>query len=162
MDENENSKQIANDYNDKHYKIDFTPHPNIFKKGIDPVLVFKQLRAFGKLNVHANYGKIPDFENLHSDECYVKFDLNLTTKKNIEEIKKVFTQIEEVADFNIKEVSAETNNITKNISLAISQLINLHNTVAHLRNIKSETHNKLESDINKILRKIAKLSKDLA
>lgn len=83
------------------FRISFQPPLYIYKKGIDPISLLSELRKLGHCNIIAKTEAIPDLENFNPEVCYIYWNVILTTKRGINEIKEVFIFIEDDCELKI-------------------------------------------------------------
>lgn len=121
--ESENDKSQIFD-NVPSYFIRITPEPEIFDNGTNPVFLIDELHTLGHCRAFIKYHKIPSFEELETERCWVYWEVILATDKTIEDIKDVFIFVEDVchveinkiADKNMLAVTAFTNEIENAIN----------------------------------------------
>ena len=89
------------------YRIRFQPHNDIFKTGSDPALLLDELKEFGDYQITPQFKKIPTIEELNPEECYIHWDIILTTKKSTDDIKDVFIFVEDSCDLTIEIIDNE-------------------------------------------------------
>lgn len=83
------------------YRISFRPGRSIFKRGFNPVLLLNELRGLGVCNVMACLDSIPDIANLEPEECWIYWDIILTTGEGLNAIRDVFIFVEEDSELKI-------------------------------------------------------------
>lgn len=83
------------------YRIFFRPHPEIFGKGINPILLLKDLRCLGDCKVMARLEGIPALEDLNAEECHTSWDVILTSRADINTIRDVFIFVEDDCELKI-------------------------------------------------------------
>jgi two-component system chemotaxis sensor kinase CheA len=86
------------------YRIRFTPPPDIFLRGDNPVKLLNELRGLGECTVVANTTGIPLLEELNPELCYVQWDIVLGTTRGIEAVKDVFIFVEDDSKLKIEVV----------------------------------------------------------
>jgi two-component system, chemotaxis family, sensor kinase CheA len=91
------------------YRIFFRPHPDIFGKGINPILLLNDLTTLGDCKILAHLDAIPVLEDLNPEECHTYWDVILTTRADINAIRDVFIFVEDECELKI-EVSDEHGN----------------------------------------------------
>jgi len=89
------------------YRIRFSPDPDIFFTGMDPVILLYDLADMGECSVVAQTEKVPDLENLSPESCYLFWDIILTTAKRINAVKDVFVFVEDKCKIDIETVEEE-------------------------------------------------------
>lgn len=72
------------------WHIHFVPEPQILLTGNEPLRIFRELEDLGKLSCTANIDKIPDFNLLTIDECFISWNLTLISDVSEAEIAEVF------------------------------------------------------------------------
>ena len=77
------------------FRIRFKPSPEIFASGSNPVLLLDELRGLGECEIAAQRDEIPDLENMNPENCYVYWDIILSTDKGLNAIKDVFIFVED-------------------------------------------------------------------
>lgn len=94
--------------NNKRWQIFFAPEPQILLTGNEPVRIFRELAELGTLNAQANTDNVPAFIHLTPDECFLSWQLNLTTDMSVneEDILEVFDWVIDECKLEIKELSA--------------------------------------------------------
>ncbi len=85
------------------YCIRFIPSPDIFREGMDPLIVLRELAALGTIDkVAADLSSLPALSVLQPDTCYLSWDIQLTSVREREEIDDVFAFVENGAHLTIK------------------------------------------------------------
>jgi two-component system chemotaxis sensor kinase CheA len=87
------------------YRVRFKPNEDIFRNGVNVVLLFKELMELGECRVIAHTDNIPSLEHLDSEMCYVSWDIILTTDKGENSIKDVFIFVEDDCELTITPVA---------------------------------------------------------
>ena len=77
------------------YRIRFTPSPDIFLTGSNPLLLLNELRCLGECDTRAQLDKIPSLEDIDPEKCYTYWDIILTTDRGIDAVKDVFIFVED-------------------------------------------------------------------
>ncbi|MGL1891670.1 MAG: chemotaxis protein CheA [Spirochaetaceae bacterium] len=102
LDNNNKEPQLDNQ-EPKIYKITFKPEPRIFFSGTNPVALVHEVLEFGEGIVIPHYKKIPSISEIHTEECYVYWDIYVSTLKNINKIQEVFIFIDDQSELIIEE-----------------------------------------------------------
>jgi two-component system, chemotaxis family, sensor kinase CheA len=84
------------------FRIHFKPHPQIFANGTNPLLLVKELSELGEATSIPYLEKIPRLSELSSDTCYVYWDVLLTTRSSVNEIRDVFMFVEDDCDITVE------------------------------------------------------------
>lgn len=87
------------------YRIQFKPHEDIFTRGVNVVLLFKELMELGECRVTAHPDNIPHLEELDSEKCYVYWDIILTTDKGENAVRDIFIFVEDECGITITPVA---------------------------------------------------------
>ncbi len=86
------------------YTIQFDPAADLFRLGLDPLLVLRDLAQLGRLTVEADLSRLPSLESLDLETCYLRWRLRLETSAGIEQIRDAFAFVEDVAVVTIEAV----------------------------------------------------------
>lgn len=89
----------------KKWKISFQPEPRILLSGNEPSRLFRELKTLGQFQVSANTTRIPDFDQLTPDECFIDWTLHLTGDCTREEIEEIFEWVIDECQLVIEEES---------------------------------------------------------
>ncbi len=104
------------------YHIIIKPFEKIFKNGTNPLLFIDELSSMGHCKVYAKTGKIPLFDKINPELCYVSWEVFLATDKSTDDIKDVFIFVEDSCEIKISKI-ADINLPAK--SLFVKDLDNL-------------------------------------
>jgi two-component system chemotaxis sensor kinase CheA len=83
------------------YRLRFLPAADMLAAGLDPVDCFQQLKAFGPCKVVAQMCMVPQLEELSPGECFIYWDIILTTDRGKDAIRGVFSAYESCASLEI-------------------------------------------------------------
>ena len=84
------------------YDIHFEPAPEMFRLGLDPFLVLRDLAQLGALAAHADLSQLPSLEAMDAETCYLRWRLRLKTSAAMEQIREPFAFVEDVAAISIQ------------------------------------------------------------
>lgn len=84
------------------YRIRFSPSPDIFCNGTNPVLLLRELQELGTCHVVAAIEAIPDFGTFDPEKCYTSWDIILTTDRGADAIHDVFIFVEDLSRISIE------------------------------------------------------------
>ncbi len=85
------------------YRIRFVPSPDIFREGMDPLLVLRELSTLGTVEkITADLSSLPEFDKLQVETCYLSWNIQLTSAREKDEIEDVFTFVENGAQITIE------------------------------------------------------------
>ncbi|MFT6733184.1 MAG: two-component system chemotaxis sensor kinase CheA [Polaribacter sp.] len=77
------------------FTIKFVPENYILQTGNEPVRMFKELEGLGGLSVKADLSKVPNFEDLDPELCFISWELQLETKDKESDIREVFEWVDD-------------------------------------------------------------------
>lgn len=92
------------------YNISFKPPENIFKSGMNPLLLIEELKEFGQCSVTANIEFIPLLDEIDIENCYLAWDAVLQTPEDISVIREIFVFVEDESELSIEYDSPEITN----------------------------------------------------
>ena len=98
--ETEHQAEAAADRN-RTYRIRFHPHADICKTGIDPALLLNDLQALGECHMGTQIEQIPNLDELNPQQCYLYWDMILSTARDVNQIRDVFIFVEDQAEIKI-------------------------------------------------------------
>jgi len=107
------------------WKIRFTPAPDLLRSGNDPIILLRELAKLGALQVETFTDAVPPLAELDPEQCYVRWQMHLTSNAAIEEIRDVFIFAEDLCTLTIEllEPQAATTNQQAVQSEAIPSLV---------------------------------------
>ena len=80
------------------------PDKGIFRRGGNPLLIIKELADNGTITVNVIDDDIPLLSQIENDLCYTGWEIFLTTKKTLDEVKDIFLFVESESLVEIKEI----------------------------------------------------------
>ena len=83
------------------YRIRFVPSPDVTVNGTNPLLLLAELRQLGDCRMVAQMARVPRLEEIDPENCYLLWDVILTTKRGMDAIRDVFIFIEDDCDLKI-------------------------------------------------------------
>jgi two-component system chemotaxis sensor kinase CheA len=83
------------------FNLQFRPQAGILVSGTDPAMLLDELRTLGDCRIVAQTAGIPTLDRLQIDQCYLAWDIRLTTDKGVNAIKDVFIFVEDVSEIKI-------------------------------------------------------------
>jgi len=84
------------------WRIRFRPAPNILMCGTNPISLINELRSLGTAHVVAQFDEIPLLDELAGENCYIYWDIILTTSRGEDAIRDVFIFVEDDCDIRIE------------------------------------------------------------
>ena len=152
-DNTENPVSVAATHSESsHYwQIRFEPQCQILLSGNEPLRIFRELEALGKLTVSVDTRRLPDIVDIVADECYLCWDIKLEGDITEEQIKEVFEWVVdecklEITKYNSATPVAENPLLTQSTSTTSSA--NPITTVSNNKNNNAKTESAPVSDIN--------------
>lgn len=88
----------------KQWKIVFQPEVQILLTGNEPLRLFRELEAMGQLRVEADTSRVPSFDRLTTDECFIHWVLWLSADVSHDDIAEVFDWVMDECKLSIEEV----------------------------------------------------------
>src|SRR6185312_7736828 len=88
------------------WKIQFRPNADLMQSGMSPVPLLNELRRLGDCEVTGHAGAIPTLDAIQPEDCYLWWDIMLTTTSNLDAIKDVFIFVEDGSDIKIEQIGA--------------------------------------------------------
>ncbi len=89
------------------YRIRFIPGKNIFQNGTDPFYLLEEISSLGHCMITSMVDHIPLLNDLDPEECYISWDMILTTDKSYDIIKDVFIFVEDDCELVIEEIDTD-------------------------------------------------------
>jgi two-component system, chemotaxis family, sensor kinase CheA len=87
------------------WKINFAPGAGFLFDGTNPLLLLRELRQMGSLEIIASMAAIPPLVELDPERCYVSWEMLLTTSASQDEIRDVFIFVEGNCELSIEAVA---------------------------------------------------------
>lgn len=89
------------------FRIRFTPHPDLFINGTNPLPLLAELGDLGSARIVAQLDRIPLLEEIEPEDCYTSWDIILTTASDSNAIQDVFIFVNDAADIVIEPVDGD-------------------------------------------------------
>ena len=84
------------------WQIHFRPGPELLRYGANPVLLFRELRQLGELELKAETGALPELAQLEPERCYLAWEMRLTGAAGRDAIRDVFIFVEDSCELKIE------------------------------------------------------------
>jgi two-component system chemotaxis sensor kinase CheA len=91
----------------RDWRISFRPGPELLRTGSNPLLLFRELRQLGTLQITADTSAIPPPSELDPQRCYITWNMVLTTAAELDEIRDVFIFVEDSCELTIEPRATE-------------------------------------------------------
>ncbi|MCX4188858.1 chemotaxis protein CheA [Methylophaga sp. OBS3] len=85
----------------QRFLIDFKPYRQLFHTGNDPARLFKELAEMGEVSVTANISELPSFTDFDPEDCFLSWQLVITTEQDEAAIREVFDWVELDCDLTV-------------------------------------------------------------
>jgi two-component system, chemotaxis family, sensor kinase CheA len=89
------------------YRIRFRPSPDIFAYGTNPILLLAELSELGECHIVAHTEEIPLLSEMAPENCFVFWDIILTTNRGTNAIEDVFIFVADTCEISIRAIDAE-------------------------------------------------------
>ena len=89
------------------WRIRFRPYPEMLKSGNDPKRIIRELAGMGELGVRVDTSELPPFFEMNPEECYLAWDMELSTKAGREDVEEVFAWVDDSCEIHIKPLARE-------------------------------------------------------
>jgi two-component system chemotaxis sensor kinase CheA len=74
----------------RSFSIEFRPNADMLRNGSDPLLLMRQLRQLGELELTANVERLPDLTSLRPEIAYLSWTGTLRTEATREQLQDIF------------------------------------------------------------------------
>jgi two-component system chemotaxis sensor kinase CheA len=106
---------------EKIWRIHFVPEPQILLNGNTPLGLFGELQDMGELLTEADTSKVPSFDQLTTDECFISWTLWLTADVSYNDILGVFASVVDECVLDIQLVSVHDTSLPIAVGKDIEQ-----------------------------------------
>ncbi len=89
------------------WRIHFRPGPDVILNGTNPLLLFRELRELGPLEVQLDASHVPPLGEIDPERCYLAWSLLLRTAAGRVAIRDVFIFIEDECEIRVEPASGE-------------------------------------------------------
>lgn len=114
---------VADNAPPPEYEICFTPDPEFYACGHDPLLLLIALRDIGATEVTVDTSKLPDrFSDFHWDNGYLRWIVKVTGPSTDLPIRDVFQFVDDLCDLQIRPLDLDMTNIDLPV-LPIEQIV---------------------------------------
>lgn len=87
----------------KTYRIAFRPKAELFRHANEPLLIFRELRSLGSLDVDLDNKNLPDFRTMEVEDAYFRWHLTLESSCSRLEVDEVFEFVIDDCELEITE-----------------------------------------------------------
>ena len=92
----------------RQWRIVFKPQAELFQSANDPLPLMRELRELGELELETDLSRVPDFDQLEAEDCYLQWSMTLSGDIERSQIEEVFAWVEDLCELNIEEVASAT------------------------------------------------------
>ncbi len=89
------------------WNIDFKPLPGMFKSCNDPLLMFRELRTLGELDICVDGVEALDFDTLDPEVCQLAWQLRLNASVSREQVEEVFAWVTDECELVLEPIEAD-------------------------------------------------------
>ena len=86
------------------YRIRFRPNPGLFRQGVQPQFLLSELARLGESLVVAQFDAVPALDELDPEECWIYWDVLLTTAEDEDTIRDVFIFVEDDCELIVQKI----------------------------------------------------------
>ena len=86
----------------REWHIRFRPGADLLHSGANPLLLLRELRQLGTLQVKADTSVIPALAEMDPERCYIAWDMVLTSAAGAEAIRDVFIFVEDSCELAVE------------------------------------------------------------
>jgi two-component system, chemotaxis family, sensor kinase CheA len=86
----------------REWLLSFRPAPDLLRNGANPLVLFRELRQMGNLQIRADLTAMPALNEIDPQRCYLSWELVLTTAVSAEAIRDVFIFVEDNCELAIR------------------------------------------------------------
>jgi two-component system, chemotaxis family, sensor kinase CheA len=91
------------------FSITWTPPEWLFRRGLDPLQVMRELRDIGTLTeVVMDQSQLPELTKIDPETCYLSWRMQLETSQDLKAIEKVFEFVREESVLKIEETTVSS------------------------------------------------------
>ena len=83
------------------YRIRLAPHPDLFQRANDPLLLIRALKRLGTVSAEPDLARLPDLAAIDPDLAYLAWTIRLTTKAPMAAVEEVFEFAADDCDLSI-------------------------------------------------------------
>lgn len=91
------------------YRIVFSPHKELFRHANEPLLLIRELKRLGTVDVECNTSQLPPLRSLEPEDAYFSWVLQITTEKPETDVREVFEFVEDDCALTIEVVAGGEN-----------------------------------------------------
>ncbi|MFW5801271.1 MAG: Hpt domain-containing protein, partial [Spirochaeta sp.] len=89
------------------FRIEYTPHPDVWKNGGNPLALLMELNELGTCLIIGYAGEVPVLDDLQPDACRIGWEILLTTNRSEERVRDVFLFAQDSLRLEIELIDAD-------------------------------------------------------
>lgn len=102
----DDSDDVAESETDKSappatYHIKFEPHPEMFQRANEPLLLVRELKQLGAVTATANLDKLPPLDEIDAEGAIISWEFTLISTASREQVDEVFEFVIDDCDFSM-------------------------------------------------------------
>ena len=98
-------QEPENDVYEITYRITFEPDKEVFLNGTKPHALIAELADMGDISIIPYYSAIPSLKEIDPIQCYMSWDIILTTTHSMEDVRDVFMFLDSSSKVEIKKLA---------------------------------------------------------
>lgn len=87
----------------REFRIVFKPHAELFRHANEPLLLIRELKRLGEVEVSCDTSNLPKLSALEPEDAYLSWALVIRTEKSRDDVAEVFEFVEDDCDLSIEE-----------------------------------------------------------
>lgn len=92
-----------------HWRVEVAFGLNTFRNGMDPLAIFNYIREMGEISaMNCSQSAVPSLEEMHSEDCYLKFDFCVAARVSREKLESAFSFVIEDCKLSILSLDEPT------------------------------------------------------
>ena len=92
----------------RDWQISFRPGPDLLRTGSNPLLLLRELRQLGTLQIEVDTSAVPPLGELDPQRCYFAWNMVLTSAADVDAIRDVFIFVEDSCALTIDPAAASS------------------------------------------------------
>ena len=116
-------KQMISKHPESIFRIQFSPDENLFLSGTNPLLLLKELSEMGEFTCICHSDDIPEFDFFNPEICYVHWDIYLTSKNSMDEVKDVFIFLDSRSKIDVTLISDWENMLSEDSNPKLGEIL---------------------------------------
>ncbi len=115
-------------YEIRDWHIRFFPRPGLFASGNDPLRLLRELAGLGELHVAVERARLPAWDALNPEMCYLGWNLKLSGALTRDAISEIFSWVTEECDLDVAPAAAPPTSAPTAVTEAAPDQVRAHGT----------------------------------